>query len=93
MSISPRQDDYTPSDAVLAEYLDRIDRSEILDQERFIREHPEAADELRQFFDDLDVVFQETSAKGSTKWLRGNDRLHDRRQRPDGALALRLVVL
>ena len=56
MPESRQPDDYTPAEAVLAEFLDRTDRGEKLDREEFIRDHPEVAAELGAYFDDLDTV-------------------------------------
>jgi|GEM_PF-3882238 len=39
------------ADAAIAQYLERVERGEFVDRERFLAEHPDAADELRDFFD------------------------------------------
>ena len=56
MTESKELDAYTPGEVVLAEYLDRTDRGECHDRQQLMREHPEAAEELREFFDDLDTI-------------------------------------
>ncbi len=43
-------------DEVLAEYMQRADRGEVVDREQFIAEHPEVADGLRAFFADFDAI-------------------------------------
>lgn len=45
-----------PVNGVLAEYMRRIDGGERIDRERFLREHPEAADQLREYFENLDAL-------------------------------------
>jgi hypothetical protein len=43
-------------DKVIADYMQRIDRGETVDRERFIAEHPDFADELRAFFESDEQV-------------------------------------
>ena len=43
-------------ETALAEFLDRTDRGEKLSREDFIASHPEIAEELRSYFDDLETV-------------------------------------
>jgi hypothetical protein len=43
-------------EGVLAEYMLRIDRGERIDRARFLQEHPEVADQLREYFADLDAI-------------------------------------
>ena len=45
-----------PFEAVLAEYLRRVDRGEQVDREKFILEHPEAAEPLREYFANADAI-------------------------------------
>ena len=45
-----------PFEAVLAEYLHRVDRGEQVDREKFILEHPEAAEPLREYFANADAI-------------------------------------
>ena len=54
--------DPNPADSVLAEYMLRLDRGEAVDRDRLLSEHPEAAEELRLFFDDSDAVEQFTGS-------------------------------
>ena len=49
-------DDSHRCDALIAEYLLRVDRGEHLTPERFIAEHPEFADQLRDYFSDEEAV-------------------------------------
>lgn len=56
MPESRQPDDYTPAEAVLAEFLDRTDKGEKLSREEFFASHPEIADELRGYFEDLETV-------------------------------------
>jgi eukaryotic-like serine/threonine-protein kinase len=46
------------ADRVLADFLLRLDRGEAVDRERLLSEHPEAAEDLRRFFEDSDAVEQ-----------------------------------
>ncbi len=41
---------------VLAEYMLRIDQGEHVDREQLLKEYPEAADQLREYLDDLDTI-------------------------------------
>ena len=43
-------------DAIIAQYLKRLDRGEHVDRERFIAAHRDFAAELRQFLADLDCI-------------------------------------
>ena len=43
-------------DDILADYMDRVDDGEQIDHEEFIAAHPEAADQLRAYFDDAAAV-------------------------------------
>ena len=50
------QQDDAKFEAVLAEYLRRIDQGEYVDQDRFIAEHAEFAKPLRDFFDTAERI-------------------------------------
>jgi hypothetical protein len=41
---------------VLAEYMQRIDRGEVVDRETLLAQHPDLARELREYFDDTDRI-------------------------------------
>jgi hypothetical protein len=43
-------------DEVLARYMQRVDRGEMVDRERLLAEHPDLADELRAYFQASDEV-------------------------------------
>jgi eukaryotic-like serine/threonine-protein kinase len=45
-----------PLEEVLAEYMERLDRGEVIDRGRLLAEHPHLADELQSYFADSDVV-------------------------------------
>ncbi len=47
-----------PADRVIADYLRRLDRGEVVSRDDLIDAHPECAEELRAYFDDLDEVEQ-----------------------------------
>jgi tRNA A-37 threonylcarbamoyl transferase component Bud32/tetratricopeptide (TPR) repeat protein len=49
-------DDDSPLNCALADYMARIDRGETVDREEFVRNHPEAADELRAYFADEKAI-------------------------------------
>ena len=52
-------------DDVLADYLARLDRGEAVDRERFLAEHPEAADQLRSYFAACDELAQMAAPPGA----------------------------
>ena len=54
MTDSHTQDDSSPLDKILAEYMQRIDRGDKVDREAFIAEHPGFTAELNAFFEDCD---------------------------------------
>jgi hypothetical protein len=43
-------------DEVLAGYMERVDRGEAVDRERFLAEHPDLAEELRVYFLAIDQL-------------------------------------
>ncbi len=47
-----------PLDSVIADYLTRLDRGEQLDRQRFLQAHHGVAEELGEFFHDLDFISQ-----------------------------------
>ncbi len=58
IEMSEAHDEENPDrlDEVLAEYMQRTDRGEVVDRQQFIAEHPEVADGLRSFFADYDAI-------------------------------------
>jgi WD40 repeat protein/tRNA A-37 threonylcarbamoyl transferase component Bud32 len=46
----------TPLEEVLAEYMERLDRGEVVDRGRLLAEHPHLAGELQSYFADSDAV-------------------------------------
>ena len=46
------------ADAVLAEYMQRVDAGNAVDQQKFIAQHPDVADELRAYFQNEKAVDQ-----------------------------------
>ena len=50
--------DAGPADRVIADYLWRLDRGEAVSRDEMIAAHPELAEDLRAYFDDLDDVEQ-----------------------------------
>ena len=58
MTPSDQEPGSEPLDHVLAEYMLRIDRGEPVDREQYLQEHPEVADQLREYFADLDAIGQ-----------------------------------
>ncbi|MBI5758715.1 MAG: SUMF1/EgtB/PvdO family nonheme iron enzyme, partial [Planctomycetales bacterium] len=53
---SPKPNRSPSVDELLAEYHRRVDAGEAVDREQFLRRHPEAADELRSYFEGTDLV-------------------------------------
>lgn len=43
-------------DAVVADYLRRVDAGELVDRSAFLREHPDVAGRLREFFEHYDII-------------------------------------
>jgi hypothetical protein len=43
-------------DEVLAEYMERVDRGETVDRERFLADHPDLAEELHVYFLAIDQL-------------------------------------
>jgi WD40 repeat protein/predicted Ser/Thr protein kinase len=81
----------SPVDRVLADYLQRLDRGEVVDRDGLIAEHPQLVDELRAYFDDLDEVeqFASSTLDWGTSWCgpRGRAAWAE----PDGAVPARLA--
>jgi serine/threonine protein kinase len=66
-------------DAVLADYLRRVDRGEKVDQAAFIAAHPEFADKLRAYFSNAaDLCGAATPAMANVATPRGQERIHDK---------------
>lgn len=63
-STSPRQDDSgdmsvdDPASAAIAQYFVRVDQGGRVDREAFIAEHPDVADQIREFFEGANLVEQ-----------------------------------
>jgi hypothetical protein len=56
-------------DAVLADYMERLDRGEAVDRRQLVAAHLDLADELRQFFatsDEIDRLAAHSRAAGET---------------------------
>src|SRR5262245_56446754 len=43
-------------DEILADYMDRVDRGETVDRERFLTEFPDLAEEIRAYFEGSDEL-------------------------------------
>lgn len=54
MTAAPSQDDSSELDAIIAGYLEAIERGEVVDREPFLKQHPAFSQELRVFFVDFD---------------------------------------
>jgi hypothetical protein len=54
-----------PVNHVLAEQMLRLDLGERVDRERFLQEHPDVADRLRDYFEDLDAVTKAMGGKAA----------------------------
>ncbi len=69
MQTSGRTHDFQPAplDAVLAEYLERIDAGEAVDRERFLAEHADLADELRAYWAASDSLGAMAGATGGAR--------------------------
>ena len=55
-----------PIDQVIAEYMSLVDAGESVDRERFLREHPETADELQAFWEASDEIEQMAGPRADT---------------------------
>lgn len=54
MTTASPHDDQSKLDAIIASYLEALERGEVVDRELFLQQHPDFAEELRAFFVDFD---------------------------------------
>jgi len=67
-------------DAAIADYLTRLDSGETPDQDEYLAQHPEVAQDLQRFFDDLAFVDRQLAEEKATlrdvglgRWFRSRD--------------------